>query len=100
MSNGAAASGGAAAAAAAAAIANAIKAHGGIIKVERDEFKKILNKAEKPLVAYAEGGLFKTNYQYLTNYRGLFFFCKTSEAIHLPGTAETIMCNRIWIPGP
>ena len=100
MSGAAAAGGGAAvAAAAAAAIANAIKAHGGIIKLNRDEFKKILNKAEAPLVAFAEGGFFGKNYQYLMNYKGLFFFCKTKEAIHLPGTVEVIMCEKIMIPG-
>jgi hypothetical protein len=99
MSSVAAATGAGAAAAAAAAIANAIKAHGGIIKLEPDEFKKILNKADKPLVAFAEGGFWGKNYQYMTNYKGLFFFCKTKEAIHLPGTVETIMCEKIMIPG-
>ena len=100
MSNGAAAaSAGAGAAAAAAAIANAVKAHGGIIKMGRDEFIKILNKAEKPLVAFAEGGFFGKNYQYLTNYRGLFFFCKDKNPIPLPGTVEVIMCKKIMIPG-
>ena len=98
--NGAVAGGGAAAAAAAAAaIANAIKAHGGLIKLDPDEFKKILNKAEKPLVAFAEGGFWGKSYQYLMNYKGLFFFCKTKEAIHLPGTVEVIKCEKIMIPG-
>jgi hypothetical protein len=100
MSGGAvAASGGATAAAAAAAIANAIKASGAIVKLDASEFKKILDKAENPLVVYAEGGFFGTNYQYLTSYKGLFFFCKTGEPIHLPGTVETVMCKKIWIPG-
>lgn len=97
---GAAAAGGATvAAAAAAAIANAIKAHGGIIKLNRDEYIKLLNKADKPLVAFAIGGFFGKNYQYLFNYKGLFFFCKTNEAIRLPGTVEVVMCQKIWIPG-
>jgi len=65
--SGAAAGGGAAATAVAAtAIANALKAHGGIIKLDREEFIKILNKAEAPLVAFAEGGFFGKNYQYLS----------------------------------
>ena len=99
MSGATAASSGAAAAAAAAAIANAIKAHGGIIKLNRDEYVKLLNKADKPLVAFAEGGFFGKNYQYLFNYRGLFFHCKTKEAIRLPGTVEVVMCEKIMIPG-
>ena len=99
MSGGAAASSGATAAAVAAAIAKAIKASGAIIKLDREEYTKLLNKADKPLVAFAEGGFFGKNYQYLFNYKGLFFYCKTNEAIRLPGTVEVVMCDKIWIPG-
>lgn len=100
MSNGAAAGGAAgAAAAAAAAVANAIKASGAIVKVEAPEFRKILDRAENPLVAYAEGGFWGKNYQYLVQYRGLYFFCKTGEPIHLPSTVQTVICEKIWIPG-
>ena len=92
------ASGGAAAAAAAGAIANAIKASGAIIKTEPGEFVKILNRADNPLVAFAIAGFFGKNYQYLTNYKGLIFFCKADDPIHLPGTVEVINCKKIWIP--
>ncbi len=95
-------SGGAVAAssgAAAAAIANAIKASGAIVRLDGAEFKKILDRAEKPLVVCAEGGFFGKNYRYLTGYKGLFFFCKVNQPLHLPGTVETIMCDKIWIPG-
>ncbi|RKX23363.1 MAG: hypothetical protein DRP45_10580 [Candidatus Zixiibacteriota bacterium] len=86
------------AAVAAAAIANAAKAAGGIIKMDPEEFIKILNRADKPLVAFAVGGVFSKNYQYITNYRGLFFFCKADNPIQLPGSAEIINCKKIWIP--
>lgn len=97
---GAAAAGGATvAAAAAAAIANAIKASGAIIKMDRDEFIKILNRADKPLVAFAIGGFFGKNYQYLTNYKGLLFYCKANDPVQLPGSVEIVKCEKIWIPG-
>lgn len=88
----------AAGAAAAAAIANAIKASGAIIRIDPDEFTKILHRAERPLVAHAEGGFWGKNYQYLTNYKGLFFFCKAKEPIMLPGTVEVVLCEKICIP--
>ena len=95
------AGGGAAAAAAAraAAIAQAIKASGAIVQVNPDEFMYILSKTSRALVIIATGGVFKTNYQYLTTYKGFFFFTKSTSPLPLPGDAELIAANKIWIPG-
>ena len=87
------------AAAAAAAIAEAIKASGVVVRVSPADFHAILLKVEKPLVVYAEGGLFSTNYQYLVSYKGLAFFTKSSEPILLPSAVETIVAKKIWLPG-
>lgn len=84
---------------AAAAIANAVKASGAIVKLDPEEFMKILRKSEEPLVVMAEGGLFSKGYEYLTSYRGLFFFTKSHEKLYLPGTAELVTAKKIWIPG-
>ena len=97
MSNGAAA--GAAGAAAAAAIAQAIKASGAIVKVQPEEFLKIVSRVESPLVVTAEGGFIGVTHQYLTSYKGLAFFTKSSEPLHLPSDAELIVSGKIWIPG-
>ena len=85
-------------AAAAAAIANAIKASGVVIRVDPVNFQTILRKIEQPLVVYSEGGLFKTNYQYLVSYKGLAFFTKSATPIVLPSVVETIVVKKIWIP--
>ena len=87
------------AAAAAAAIANAIKASGVVVRVSPADFHAILAKIERPLVVYAKGGLFSTNYQYIVSYKGFAFFTKSSEPILLPGEIETIAARKIWIPG-
>jgi hypothetical protein len=86
------------AAAAAAAIANAIKASGVVVRVTPADFHAILLKIERPLVVYAEGGLFSTKYQYVVSYKGFAFFTKTSEPLLLPTTVETIVAKRIWVP--
>lgn len=99
MNGGAAAGAAGGAAAAAAAIANAIKASGAIIKVEPAEFRKILDRCEKPLVVIATGGVFSKHYRYLTSYKGLYFFTKSKETLHLPGDVETVPADTIWIPG-
>ena len=88
----------AAAAAIAAVIANAIKASGVVVRVESADFQTILRKIENPLVVYAEGGVFSTNYQYLVNYKGFAFFTKVSAPILLPSGVETIVTKKIWIP--
>lgn len=86
-------------AAIAAAIANAIKASGAIVKVEPSDFETIVNKTRQPLVVVVEGGLFTKNYQYLTSYKGLFFFCKSTRPVQLPSDVEVIRTKNIWIPG-
>jgi len=86
-------------AAMAAAIAQAIKASGVIVHVKERDFMSILARAEEPLVVCAQGGLFSTNYQYLTSYKGLAFFTKSGSPLPLPATAELVTAARIWIPG-
>lgn len=90
--------GAAAAAARAAAIANAIKASGAIVRMEPDDFLSILAKSDKPLVVMAKGGFLKPNYQYLTSYKGLIFFTKSSEMLMLPSKVELLVSDKIWIP--
>ena len=91
--------GGAAVAARAAAIAQAIKASGAIVRVERDDFLNILSKSQKPLVVMAKGGFLKANYQYLTAYKGLVFFTKSDTELQLSGNTELVLSSKIWIPG-
>jgi hypothetical protein len=50
-------------------------------------------------VVTATGGFFKTNYQYLTAYKGLVFYTKSPEPLLLPGDVELIAAQKIWIPG-
>ena len=90
---------GAEAAAIQAAIANAIKASGVVVRVSPEDFQKILAKAEKPLVVWATGGFFSRNYQYLTSYKGFAFFTKTAMPLELSPRIETVVADKIWIPG-
>ncbi|HLK69540.1 MAG TPA: hypothetical protein VKU19_39190 [Bryobacteraceae bacterium] len=87
------------AAAAAAAIANAIKASGVLIKVEPEEFSKVMRRVENPLIVITEGGIFSRNYQYLMSYKGLTFFTKSGIPLALPANVELVTAGRIWIPG-
>ncbi len=89
----------AAAAAIAAAIAQAIKASGTIVNMEPDDFVLLLERIEEPLIVTATGGIFNTNYQYLTSHKGLAFFTKSPEKLPIPPQAELISAKTIWIPG-
>jgi hypothetical protein len=60
-----------AAAAAAAAVAKAVKASGAMVRVEPDEFRKLLGHNAQGLVVHAVGGLFSPGHKYLMGYRGL-----------------------------
>jgi ABC-type transport system substrate-binding protein len=87
------------AAAQAVIIAQAIKASGAIVNVELNDFIKILARSEKPLVICSQYWFLKTNYQYLTSYKGLFFYTKSPQPLPLPDDAESISAKKIWIPG-
>lgn len=87
-----------AAAAAAAAIANAIKASGVLVRVEPEDFLVILSQVEDPLVVQATSTFLGTRHKYLVGYKGLAFFCKSKQALPLPGTAQIVRAKTIWTP--
>ena len=91
-------SAGAAAAAAGAARARAIKATGAIVAVEPDDFVRLLQLQKGPLVITATGGLFNKNHRYLTSYKGLTFFTKSSNVLNLPVGSEVVLAKKIWVP--
>ena len=95
MSNGGATAAGAAIAA---AIANAIKASGVLVRLEQDEFLKIIRRVEKPMVVIAGPRFLSKSTKYLTSYKGLAFYTKSVEPLHLPGDAEIITAGKISIP--
>lgn len=82
----------------AAAIAQAIKASGTLVRLQPDDFVRLLNKQEEPLVIVARGGLFQPRWQYLMPYKGLAFFTGSPEPVPLPGRAEIIEARKIWVP--
>jgi hypothetical protein len=81
-----------------AAIAEAIKASGAIVRVEPEEFNKILAKTESPLVVVSKGGFLKSSYQYLTGYKGFIFFTKSKTPLSLSSNIEIVSAKNIWIP--
>ena len=100
MTNGAIAGGAVSSGAAAqAAIANAIRASGAIISVESTDFMTILQKVDRPLVVCSVSTFISTKYHYLTSYKGLIFYTKTSSPLMLRPSAEIIQAKKIWIPG-
>ena len=83
------------ASAAAAAMAQAIKASGAIIRVEPDQFQKILHRQDAPLVVEAIGGFRNRTRQYLTSYKGLIFHTKTTDRVMLPSRAEVVLAKDL-----
>ena len=67
-------------------------------EVAPGEFLEIVSRQESPLVVTAEGGFIGTTYQYLSSYKGLAFFTKSSEPLNLPSDAELVVATKIWIP--
>ncbi|NIN71070.1 MAG: hypothetical protein GTO46_03855 [Gemmatimonadetes bacterium] len=87
-------------AAAAAAIAQAVKASGAIVRMEPNDFVQIVHRAEEPVVVMATSKIFgRTSYKYLTSYKGLAFYTKSSSQLPLGVRVELVYAKQIWIPG-
>jgi hypothetical protein len=83
----------------AAVIAQATKASGVIVKVSPDEFMAIVRQNAEALVVHAVGGVIRENHQYLTSYRGLAFYTKSSSPLSLPPACQVVTAQQIWVPG-
>jgi hypothetical protein len=83
---------------AAAAIAQAIKASGAIVRLEPDDFSRLVNHQDDLLVIRAQGGVFGGKFQYLTSYKGLIFYAKSREPLYISNKAEVVEARKIWIP--
>ena len=88
-----------ASAAAAAAIAQAIKASGVLVRLQPEEFSKILCRAKDPLVVTASRKWIGPKYQYLISYKGLAFFTGSKAPLALPSGCEVVTAQSINIPG-
>ncbi|HEY7335651.1 MAG TPA: hypothetical protein VH639_12265 [Bryobacteraceae bacterium] len=86
-------------AAAQAAIAEAKKASGVVVRLEPQEFAKLLSRMKEPLIVIAESGIFRTKFQYLIGYKGLAFFTQSADALALPPDAEIVNADSFWMPG-
>jgi len=93
-------SGATVAATSAAVIAQAARANGIIVQIDREAFLNILLNQESPLVVVAPAGFlsFGPKYQFLTSYKGLAFHTTSSQMLDLPPDAEVIEAKRMWIP--
>jgi hypothetical protein len=82
----------------AAAAAQVLKAMGPIVRVEPEQFLRLVGRQEEPLVIRARGGFMEARWQYLTSFRGFVFYTKGPEPLPLPGRAEILEAKRIWVP--
>lgn len=81
-----------------AAMANAVKAIGSIIKLDPEEFQRVLVLADNPLVVIASGGVFSKWHKYVFSFKGLTFYSKSNTELILPGGAQIIKARKISIP--
>lgn len=87
-----------AAAAAAAATIRAVKASGAIVRVEPEEFRKLVGQNGQGLVVHSIEGLFSSKHRYLMGYKGLAFHTSAHDPIHVPSTCQVVEASKIWMP--
>ncbi len=94
VSVGAAAAG---AAAANAAAIQAIRACGVTVHLEEAEFLGFVRREPGMLVVYSESWLITRTYHYLTSYRGLAFYAKSTTPLPLPKGVEVIAAKSMRV---
>lgn len=77
---------------------NAIKASGVLVRLEPEEFERLLLQIDAPLIVMARGGFFRRHVSYLVAHRGLAFHCRTEYELSLPKSAQLVLAKRISIP--
>ena len=92
------ASGAAGAAAIGALIAQAKRAIGAIVELKPDDFQKIMNDKERPLIVVSRGGFIKKYYQYLAGSNGLVFYARSVDTMQFKGGTRVIEARKITIP--
>jgi hypothetical protein len=85
-------------AAVAAIAANAVKAMGGIVQLEPEDFQRLVQRIDDALVVTAETRFLGTRYQYITGHPGLVFYAKSREPLRLGSRAEVVRARRIAMP--
>jgi len=70
-----------------------------IVFVEPEGFLTILKRQDKPLVVMQKGGVFVTEYQYLTSYKGLVFYLKSRDMLGLPPQTELVQAKTMNLVG-
>jgi hypothetical protein len=78
--------------------AQRVTASGLLVRLEPEEFSKVLLRMKEPLVVVVEGGIFSTFYHYLTSYKGLPFYTKSDQQLALPAGAEVVNAGSISLP--
>lgn len=79
-------------------IAQANRATGLLVRLEPEEFSKVLSRMKEPMVVVVEGGIFTTHYHYLTSYKGLPFYTKSDGQLQLPDGTEVVNAGSISLP--
>lgn len=88
-------------AAAAAALRNASIAAGGMIRVVPEEFLRMADRLEEPVIVHFQGtwALFMTPaHHYVMPYKGLVVVTKSRDSLYLPKGVELIEAKSLYMP--
>jgi len=88
-----------AAGAAHAAMMNAVRSFGVVVTVPPDEFLRIVERQEEPLVVTSSYGIFSTVYRYLVSYKGLAFYAESPLELDLPVGTDVVQARKMMLPG-
>jgi hypothetical protein len=77
--------------------ANLVLAPYNLISMDADDFLKLLEQIEKPLIIMAQGKhFFQQNYQYMVSFKGFNFQTKSLEKLPMPAYSLIVESKQSW----
>ena len=73
----------------------AIKVDGPMVQLEPHDFTLLVHRIEAPLVVTARVRIFKIYHRYMTVYKGIFFYTRSTNQLRFAAPVELVTAKKI-----
>nr|MBN2278654.1 hypothetical protein [candidate division Zixibacteria bacterium] len=78
-------------------IASALRVTGAVVEVSLEIFGQMMARLDEPLVIVSRCGWMKSDFRYLTCYKGFILCTRTREVLLFPDNVEVIKADKICL---
>jgi hypothetical protein len=75
-----------------------LKMNGVFARISPEDFQNLMSRNEGLMIVASKAGIFGNQFQYLTSYKGLIFYCRCGEKLSISSKHETLYSESVSIP--